>query len=724
MTTNTAAALQAEAQACLARQDLATARDRYAQICELQSGHPDSWLMLGVLEGELGHLEAALAAVGRATDLDAGYEEAFLALAHLHHQAQDPAAAEQAVRRALDIDGNYGEAWQFLAALQGEQQNFAAALVSGRKAAELLPDAADVHGNLGNVLQQLGDMAAAESAYRRADSLQPGQPVFQAGVANALVSRGRYTEARELLQAALAANPAAPDLHSALGTALLGMKDLAGALSCYLKRIELTPAYVPGRVQLGSVYRMMKQLPEAEEQFREALEGGDARMLPQAHTMLGKLRIEEGDPEAALEHYRTALALNPDFLPALDNGGRALEALGHFEEALELYRRADALLPGTPALAGNLASVLQRLGCHDEAVRSIEPFLAPGRADVRIAEAFSRLCGRSGRCGEAIDLLVGQLEQPLEDKDRRPLLFALGRLHDEAGAYDKAFECYRAANALKLHDYDSTGFARYVDSLIAVFSRGLLELLPRPAVKSDKPVFIVGMPRSGTSLVEQILASHPAVYGAGELREIMSIVEDLPGLFGGVSYPACVSSMTQVVVDQLSARYLAMSDGLAPGARRVTDKMPHNFLHLGLIHVLFPGARIIHCVRDALDTCLSCYFQEFTGYHPYAYDLTTLGEHYREYRRLMEHWRNGAGIPFMEVQYEELVADQERLSRAIVQFCGLDWDDRCLQFHESERTTRTASSDQVRQPMYESSVRRWRNYESHLGELGQALGGS
>jgi hypothetical protein len=235
-------------------------------------------------------------------------------------------------------------------------------------------------------------------------------------------------------------------------------------------------------------------------------------------------------------------------------------------------------------------------------------------------------------------------------------------------------------------------------------------------------VFIVGMVRSGTSLVEQILSSHPDVHGAGELPDIIQITNGLQDFLGASApYPECLSLLKQEHLDALAQHYLEHLKQISPDARRVVDKMPGNFMHLGLIEMLFPEARVIHCMRDPVDTCLSAYFQDFSRSHPYAYDLSNLGAFYRAYLKVMAHWRKILRLPLFELQYEDLIANQEQVSRALIEFCGLEWDDRCLQFHETQRFVGTASYDQVNRPLYKQSVARWKRYERHLGPLLAAL---
>ena len=322
-------------------------------------------------------------------------------------------------------------------------------------------------------------------------------------------------------------------------------------------------------------------------------------------------------------------------------------------------------------------------------------------------------------------MLERVLDRPaLSEWERSSLLFSLGGLHDHLGAFDAAFRCYREANALRHARFDGDAVTRLTDQRVAYFSAERLARLPRAAKRDDLPVFIVGMPRSGTSLVEQILASHPRVAGAGELRLIGAIARSLNlGTDSGAveAAPDLAPGLDQESIDRAAASHLERLRAIGGEAARVTDKMPYNFRHLGLISLLFPDARIIHCLRDPMDTCMSCYFQGFRAGNSQTFDLGHLGAFYVQYDRLMRHWRRVLDIPVLEIRYEDHVAEPERTCREMLAFLDLEWDPRCLRFHESRRVVRTASRDQVREPIYTRSVARWRNYERHLGPLKEAL---
>jgi len=296
------------------------------------------------------------------------------------------------------------------------------------------------------------------------------------------------------------------------------------------------------------------------------------------------------------------------------------------------------------------------------------------------------------------------------------------------GAFEEAFRHCDQGNAykgqllrLQGNTFQSGAHGNFVDRLIATFGTDYFQRVQGFGSGRPLPVFIVGMPRSGTSLVEQILASHPAVVGAGEIRNLKQLVAELPTELGSpADYPECLAGLDRPVSRRLAERYLQGLRSLGKGKPRVTDKVPMNFHQLGLIATLWPRATIIHCRRDPRDVCWSCYFQNFREVY-FACDLRKLGAYYRQYERLMAHWRKVLPVRILDVCYEELVENLEQLSRDLVAFCGLPWDDACLRFHQTRRIVRTSSNLQVRRPVYKSSVGYWKNYETYLGPLLEAL---
>ena len=312
----------------------------------------------------------------------------------------------------------------------------------------------------------------------------------------------------------------------------------------------------------------------------------------------------------------------------------------------------------------------------------------------------------------------------LSDEDRCFLGFAGGKIFDDIKDYEKAFAYYEMGNRSRKIIFDIVAFRRDVDRTIEVFSAETIRELSQHGLQTDLPVFIIGMPRTGTTLVEQILSSHPTVHGAGELRDISAIAGTMPQHAPRkTDYPECIKELPFNAISGFSEAYLKRLRTFDKRASRIINKMPGNFLNLGLISIMFPQAKVIHCLRDQLDTCLSCYFQRFRTGHDYSHDLKDLGRYYLEYERLMEHWQQVLPHQPYELAYADLVQNQEAISRELVEFIGVDWDDQCLDFHANQRPVTTASNWQVRRPMNRSGLERWKNYDQNLDGLRQVLAG-
>jgi len=601
-------------------------------------------------------------------------------------------AAKEIYARICEIDPNDAQAWHTLGMINAQLGNFADAAAAWRQAVTVKPDFAEGHCNLGNAMFSLGKYDEAVNHYRDALHIQPRYGEALSNMGTAFNQLNRLEEAAQCYEAALdvAANAL---IHYNLANVRTHQQLLDEAVTHYQRALVLEPKQPDFHNNLGNALHHLGRYADAEAAYREAL------------------RI---DP-----HHATVYETHA-------NLGTVLLQMNRYDEARASYGRALELKPDFPRAVAGIASVLEKQGEFEQAYAVLQPYLQGSKEDCNITLAFASLCHHLDRCDEAViplERLIAEEGPALDTYSAIMSHFALARLLDAAGDYDLAFDHYRQGNELSERRFDFREHLRRIEELMDVYTAPFMANAPRARHGSGRPVFIVGMPRSGTSLVEQILASHPAVFGAGELDEIYRIVVDLPEILDSpLPYPQCIQDMTQTDADRAAKRYLDHISSLAPpDAQRITNKMPANFQHLGLIALLFPEARIIHCVRDPLDTCLSCYFQQFSEGLFFTYDLGNLGAYYRQYLRLMEHWRKVLKVSMMEIRYEELVADQEGISRKIVEHCGLKWDERCLRFHETQRVVATASYDQVRQPLYSRSVGRWQHYERHLEPLRRAL---
>jgi tetratricopeptide (TPR) repeat protein len=443
-------------------------------------------------------------------------------------------------------------------------------------------------------------------------------------------------------------------------------------------------------------------------------------------TSLGAALQLLGRYEQARASYEQALRLDPRLVDAHSNLGTVLQGLRRIDEAMASFRTALDIDPGhLDALAG-VGALLDWQGRYAEGLALLEPVAGRGTSHPELVVSYARLLMRAGRLEEAkamlAEALAGSRHGPAY---RQRMLFLLGDVCDALGLYDEAFGHYREGNALKNVRFEPARWRATIDEVAAAFPRAALAGMPRAAPREPGPVFIVGMPRSGTSLAEQILASHPAVHAAGELECVAAIAAKLVQDYGAPApYPAGAAGLSATALERMAADFRRAAGPTPPGVGTLTDKTLGNPLYFGLIEMMFPNARVVHCRRDALDNGLSCYFQNFAGASlPFCYDLAHIGAYYRELERLMRHWREASTLPIHELVYEDLVADQERATRALLAFAGLDWDERCLRFHEHGRVVKTVSHAQVRKRLYTSAVGRHRHYQRYLGPLREALAG-
>lgn len=437
----------------------------------------------------------------------------------------------------------------------------------------------------------------------------------------------------------------------------------------------------------------------------------------------GEISLAEGRYEDALSWFERAAQLRPDLPPAIQGQGRALLALSRPGEALRAFERLQAVDPHTDMAPRGIGEALSQLGRIAEARIAFEraTALAPDVAGHHYALA------QAGRFVENDPRLAG-LERlnrkiaALPPPSQCDLHFALGKAYDDLGRCEEAFAHWQAANAIKRKfvGYDEAMFLGILHDLKAAFPADVLAARRGAGYADETPVFVVGMPRSGTTLVEQILASHPDVYGAGESMHLHRLLGQ--GM-AGQDFPARFCEVPDAALCRLGTQYVVHMRTAAPAAKRIVDKLTANFMLCGLIHAVLPRARIVHVRRDPRDTCFSCYANLFSQNFDYTYDLGELGRYYRAYEELMTHWRHILPAEtFLEVRYEDVVADFETQSRRLVDFCGLQWNDACRDFHKTNRVVHTLSAAQVRQPLYKTSVGRWKPYAARLSPLFSALG--
>lgn len=557
-----------------------------------------------------------------------------------------------------------------------------------QKICEVDPQDAESWFMMGTLYGRLGRIADAEAALRKVVDLQPNFALGHLNLGQALELLGKFAEAEECYRRSVALKADLADGHDALGRLSQLRGDLHAAVAHHQRAIQLNPLRAGAYLSLGRALHQLGNLDEAAAGIEQALKL-DPEQAESYYDLAG-VRIGQGRYHEALRNIRQALQRRPDYIAA---------------KAVEAY-------------------ILEHLRDYQGALDILTPLLDRYRDHPEVALVYARLCHFTRDYDGAIARLESLLtEDGLAAERRAQILFRLGELYDKRGEFAQAFARFQAGNRLKPVKFDAREWEGRITTVMNTFSHEAMLRAPRAGNCSERPIFIVGMPRSGTTLVEQILSMYPEVAAAGELPDIGRLAVEFQAALDHTVPSNDITQLSREQCDALAQPYLDMLERRFPQSKRVTDKLPQNFLHLGIIALLFPMARVIHCVRDPLDTCLSCYFQEFTGEHPYAYDLADLGAYYRQYQRLMIHWDEILDMPIFELRYEDLVRDPDKLGQAMVEFCGLKWDKRSLEFYKGGHLAATASFQQVRQPIHAGAVGRWRHYADYLEPLQRALAG-
>jgi tetratricopeptide (TPR) repeat protein len=655
--------------------------------------------------------------------------------------------AESHSRTLLRQHPDTGMLWKILSVAlvrQGKE-----ALNELGQASKLLPEDGEAHRNLGAAHYDRGQWAAALPSLQRALALQPGDVQTLIDAANTMRQLLRPNEAIPMYQRALSLSPDEAEARNNLGNAYLESQQYRAAEREYQLALKLRPRDAQVLCNVGFAQAALGRREEAATHFRESLAQNPA--LVEALNGLGNVLRDLGDRREAAAHFRRAIELDPGRAESHAHLGAVLFELRRVDEAMASFGQALALKPDhAPAHLG-LALALRQQRRPEDAEASCTAALAADPHYVEAAALLGELRADRGRFAEAevqfahalalqpdfapayasiathrrmtvadTEWLKGALSlaaQRLPLAHAIGLHYALGKYYDDVGQYDDAFEHYTQANRSSKRfgaPYDRGQLTVRVSQIIRSFDSAFMQRISA-SPGSELPVFIVGMPRSGTSLAEQILASHPSVHGAGELLH-------WNGAYDAYRRAEAEQQDAVALIPGMAGEYLERLKRLGGDSSRVVDKMPANFWYAGLLHAAFPSARIIHMQRHPFDTCLSVYFQNFFNIGAYAHDLVDLAHFYGEYLRVMDHWRRVLpATALLEVPYEGLVADPESWARKMLACVGLPWDPRCLDFHQTDRVVITASKWQVRQKISKASVGRWRNYEKHIGPL-RALG--
>jgi len=568
----------------------------------------------------------------------------------------------------------------------------------------------------------------AERLFRDVLDKEPKDPATLTNLGTVMMFTDRMNEAETAFKLALELRPDLAGTLDQLGQIYHAQEHLDEALECYEKAIEADPTYTRSHARMAVIYMSKGEKAKAFKSLRTIGEGKDGKA--HAKVALGDMYLEEGLPGRAVRYYSEAGRKMPENMDIIRKLADAYNQCGAAERASPLLERVVQLKPESPQGYVALSSNLTNLGHMEEGEEAIRTalMLAPSHPGALCQLAMmDKISPESKETERMLGLIRGKR---LPASQRIAVHTGLGRIYEKSGDFQLSFAHYSTSARLRRANFERNKqvyrretTTRSVDMFIEVFTPEVFEQRKDWGNPSEVPVFIGGLPRSGTTLTEQIIAAHPQAFGAGELMDIPRISDAAVRMAGRKRRaPRCFPLLTEAQVDQLASQYLSRLEKLSQGeATKVTNKLPGNFMHMGLIALLFPKAPVIHCKRIPQDSLLSCFFTNFANGHLYSYDIGDLAHYWRQYKRIMDHWEAVLPDRILQVQYEDTIAEPELRSRALINHCGLEWDDTCLSFHKVDRPIMTASKLQVRQPIYKTSVARWKRYEPWLGPMNDIL---
>ena len=668
---------------------LAQAEQLASKIIEQNQNHAGAWQLLAIIAHRVGKNSQAIELISRAIKLRpidavsyANRGEMHRLIGNLDHAIAD---GQQALKISPDLaqaHSNLGIAWY-------DKGDLAQAEACQKAALARQPRFAQALNNLGSICRDRKQREQAVSYYQQALQVQPDYREAANNMGAVLTELDRPEEALKLLSGVVGHHPDYAEAHSNIGSAFMALENFDKASLAYSNALKLKGDHAEALEGLARCHLEGRRFDQARALVERALAVSPNRA--QAHTLMGTLLSDSGFPELALASFERALAIKPDQAGAWMGKGHVLLEQGDADGAATCFAKAQSLEPESASATMALIQA-KKVRAGDENLQRLEQ--------------------------EA-----SKLEQ-MTPVRATSLHFALGKSYEDTRDYDRAFEHFIKGCALKRQrvSYSADNQDLVAANIRRTFTPELVNRLSGTGDPSQVPIFVLGMPRSGTTLTETIIASHPDVFGAGELSDLLFLAGQA-GNGEKKGYPLNCEQLSGDELNRLGGEYVTRLKARAPNARHITDKMPANYLATGLIHLMLPNARIVHVRRNPVDTCVSAFTKLFSRSQYQTYDMVELGRYYRNYLDIMAHWR--AVLPdgsFYEVQYENLVSNQDEETRKLIDYCGLSWDDACLSPHKTERNVKTASITQVREPVYTTSVERWRRYEKFLGPLLEALG--
>ena len=714
---------------------------------EINENDAPSWNILAVMLELVGQIDSAIRAWEKAIKINPDYVDALSNYAHASWKMGDFEKTEDLCNHALKIQPDYFPAIINLGGAYQGQKNNEKALEVWKQALEIIPDNPNALINIGNSLRDLGRINESEEYCRKAIAVAPENPDALLNLANALADQGKHEEAEKHYKQATNIQPNHVKAHSNLAITLMAQFRYDEALASAKYAIAFDPSFREAYGHMAIALSELSRLDEAEVAARKAF--ALAPDSAEAHVDLGQILFTKDNYDEAATLYSAAMELDPDNPRLYLKLSIALERANKFEESIEAIDQAVKLNPEMPEAYHLKGVTYMAANQTDKALKAINKALEIKPDYAEAMSVKSEILQAQGDMEEATKLIqqairinnqipsiyltLSKLKKFTKDDDdlkvmedlkkdihtfgsiqTSPFYYSLFKAYQDIGDYDQAFENLKMGADKKRStvSYDILTDRNVFETVKARNTKEILDNYKGHGSQSDTPIFIVGMPRSGTTLTEQILASHPDVYGAGELyhlTHIESIVGEPLSIENAKEHGDTYVKLISEISDE------------SKNAKRITDKMPGNYARIGQIASILPNAKIIHCRRNPIDTCFSCYKQLFSRGHYWTYDLEELASHYELYHAMMQYWRETLPDNFIEVTYEDTINDFETQARRIVEYAGLEWNDACLTPHKSKRSVLTASKGQVRKPIYKTSIEAWRRYEKQLEPLASRL---
>lgn len=664
------------------------------QILQARPDNFDAHNILGVSLQAQGKGEEAILELRRAVKLAPHAANLHANLGEVLRQNRKLDEASASLEKAVELDPKNAQALNNLGIIQYEKHKFKEAVTYYRRALEIRPNMAEALNNLGNALRITGDTEGAVAAYQDALTHREIYPEAYNNLGTLLQQDKKLPEAEHALRKAIGQNPQYIEAYNNLATLLVAQKKEVDALRLLGEALKFAPKNVQTLLITAKIQMRRNNHTAAEQAARLALQ--EQPENPEALTILGQVLHETDRYEEAIEVLERALKANPNIPEARNFYGVALKSVGRLDEAREHILKALKLNSGMWGAYANLNDLVD----------------------------FSK--GEGEQLFEQMETIFESAKNT-ESAPFIPLHFAFGKALEDRGEHERALKHYITGGKMKRAqlEYNEAETFSFFDMIREAFPKEFFENRKYPGIPDERPVFIIGMPRSGSTLVEQILSSHPDVYGAGEVKYLSRALGQLRDRFPSLpKFPQMMDKITPGQLDIMAKKYLDALSAGAGDAKKITDKLLTNYFFVGLIHTLYPNAKFVNTQRDPVDTCLSGFTKLFKDDMPHSYNLAELGRYYSKYRELMEHWQKvlPKGV-LTTVQYEDVVANTEKEAKALIEFIGLDWDPKCVDFHKSDRPVKTASVAQVRKPIYNTSVKRWKKYGDGLQPLIDAIEG-